>query len=326
MDDGRVAGCRRTATSAPRNRPRAPCQMEHAVLVTIDQDEPPGVLRGDLAAELGADRARRAGDEHRLAGEARAKPRGVQSHGRPGEQVVHLDLTHLREAHVAVGQLAERRQHLVLDARVGTGWVDVLANGRAGRRWDGDQDLVHVAAGDDRRQIVDHAEDARAGDAVAQLGAVVVEEADPPTVWAAGSRCPRESDARRAGATIRANVSMRRTARAGVSLADQPKRDADAAGGRGAEHQVDQEHGARKPVEAVPEHHRADEEEGTEEVALHDAVHVADAHVAPPPGEEPRRPERHDLARGDDRHRVQQDGLEVEWDVEVETETDGAEV
>jgi hypothetical protein len=149
-----------------------------------------------------------------------------------------------------------------------------------------------------------------------------------PTVWSGRlSMSSRRSDARRAGADDQGQrVDAPNGRGTGVSLADQPERDADAAGGRGAEHQVDQEHRAGKPVEAVPEHHRAEEEEGTEEVALHDAVHVADAHVAPPPGEEPSRPERHDFARGDDRHRVQQDGLEVEWDVEVETETDGAEV
>ena len=72
-----------------------------------------GSSAGDLAAELGADRAAGAGDEHGLAREVRGDRLEVDLDRLAAEQVLHLDRADLdREVAVAGDQLVQARQRL----------------------------------------------------------------------------------------------------------------------------------------------------------------------------------------------------------------------
>src|SRR5205085_5691339 len=69
--------------------------LEEVVLGVVEQDEPARRHAGDLAAELGADRAAGARDEHRLAAEVPAEPLELHAHGLAAEDVLDADVAHL---------------------------------------------------------------------------------------------------------------------------------------------------------------------------------------------------------------------------------------
>ncbi len=76
-------------------------------LVQLEQHQLLRAEARDLARELGADRTAGAGDHHHPAGEPAAKSRGVERHRVAPEQVIELDVAHLRDgdapAHEIVG-------------------------------------------------------------------------------------------------------------------------------------------------------------------------------------------------------------------------------
>jgi hypothetical protein len=87
--------------------------LEERRLALFDQHEPRGAGTGDLAAELGADRAAGAGDEHGLALEVLRDRLEVDVHRFAAEHVLHLhrpDAT--REVLLVRDQLVEARQRL----------------------------------------------------------------------------------------------------------------------------------------------------------------------------------------------------------------------
>ena len=102
--------------------------LDERVLGVVDQDDPLGAERRDLAAELRADRAAGAGDEHGLAGDVGGDRRDVELDGLAPEDVLDLDLAELaREVEVAGDQLVDARQRLHGDAGVAAGVDDPLA-------------------------------------------------------------------------------------------------------------------------------------------------------------------------------------------------------
>ena len=140
-------------------------------------------LRGrdarDLAAQLGADRAARAGDHHDLALEVLAHALELHPHRLAAEHVLHLQLAHLAHDVAAAGQqLEHRRQRADGDPPRAAGRDDAGAQ-RAGRRGDRDDDLVGLDLVEDASQLVGAAEHPQpVVEAQAALARVVVDEAD----------------------------------------------------------------------------------------------------------------------------------------------------
>ncbi len=87
--------------------------LEQPRLAVVDQDEPGRAHARDLAAELGADGAAGAGDEHDLAREVPGDRRDVGVDGLAPEEVLHLDGPQLaREVEVSGDQLVQARERL----------------------------------------------------------------------------------------------------------------------------------------------------------------------------------------------------------------------
>ena len=112
------------------------------VLGVVDEDDPARAERGDLAAELRADRAAGPVDEHGRAGDVRGDRRHVELDGLAPEDVLDLHLAELAgEVEVAGDELVDAGHRLHGHARVAARVDDPLADlARAGR--DGDDDLV----------------------------------------------------------------------------------------------------------------------------------------------------------------------------------------
>ena len=87
------------------------------------EDEPPRRHARDLAAQLGADRAAGAGDEHDLAGEVGADAVELHAHGLAAEHVLDLHLAHLPRDRAAAGQqqLEDGRHRADRDAALAAG-------------------------------------------------------------------------------------------------------------------------------------------------------------------------------------------------------------
>ena len=132
----------------------------------------------DLAAELGADRAAGAGDEHGAAAQVGAHAVDLDAHRVAAEHVLDAHLAHLpHQVHAAGQQLEGRRQRAHRDAALAAGGHDLLAQ-RARRGRDRDDHLVRLHAVEDRAAGCRGAEHLDARDAHALLARVVVDEAD----------------------------------------------------------------------------------------------------------------------------------------------------
>ena len=84
--------------------------LEQRGLALVDEDQPLAADARDLPAELGADRAAGAGDEHRLVGEVRGDRREVDLDRLAAEHVLDLDGPDLPgELDVARDQLVAAR-------------------------------------------------------------------------------------------------------------------------------------------------------------------------------------------------------------------------
>ena len=115
---------------------------EEVVLGVIEQDQPARADACDLPAELGADRAAGAGDQHHLAGEVAADAIQLHPHGLAPEDVLDLDRAHLAHSAAAgLQQLEDRRHRAHRDRLPATGLHNTRAQG-ARRRGDRDHHLV----------------------------------------------------------------------------------------------------------------------------------------------------------------------------------------
>src|SRR5439155_14686478 len=152
---------------------------EEIVLGVAEQHEPVRLHAGDLAAELRADRAPRAGHEHDLAGEVGAYTLELDVHGLASEHVLDPNLAHLaRERPARLQQLEHGRQRAHGD-RAGTALAHYASARRARGRGDGDDHLIRVGLIEDARQVLfGVAPHAHAVDAQSSLLRVVIEEAD----------------------------------------------------------------------------------------------------------------------------------------------------
>jgi hypothetical protein len=139
-----------------------------------------GIDPRQLAHQLGADGSAGAGDHDAGAIDVRPHRLQLQRYGFPLQQVVEPHGPEPRDRHLAVQQL----EHAGITRTV------TSACDAATRSWtrrttprgpgDGDHHLVHAPRVEDRREVVDRADDLHALDDQALLAGVVVEEADRP--------------------------------------------------------------------------------------------------------------------------------------------------
>ena len=172
---------RRRATRDGRGgRPRARAGSEEVVLGVVEQDQPARRDARDLAAELRADRAAGAGDEHDLAVEVRADAVELHPHRLAARGCPRPATSRTWRTTVPAGlqQLEDRRQRAHRDAALAARAHDARAQ-RARRRRDRDRHLVGLGLVEDaRRGRSVRAEHAHAVDPRAPLERVVVDEAD----------------------------------------------------------------------------------------------------------------------------------------------------
>ena len=154
------------------------CQLVvHGVereLGVIEQHQLGRPLRSDLPAELAADRAAGAGDEHHLAGDVAGEERRVGRHRVAAEEVGHVDLADVGHVGLAVDQLVQPRQDLHRQAGSFHALNQASLLCRAGRG-NGQHDLLDLVA-EDRLAEAGRLVDGQAGnDLAVQIGAVVEE-------------------------------------------------------------------------------------------------------------------------------------------------------
>ncbi len=142
------------------------------------EDQSRRVRAGDLPAELGADRAPGARDQHGLAREVGRDRLQVDLDRLAAEDVLDLDRTDLRGEVVLVGdQLVEAGERLHGNALPARDLDDMLALLARGGR-DRDQELVRPVVAQDVRELVRRPEHADAVDAEVLLARVVVDDPD----------------------------------------------------------------------------------------------------------------------------------------------------
>ena len=131
----------------------------------------------DLPAELGADRAAGAGDQHRLAGEVPRDRLDVDLDRLAAEHVLDLDRTDLaREVEIAGDQLVQARQRLHRDALAPCDLDDPLPRLTGGGR-DCDQELVRPSVTEDVLELGARPEHPDAVQPQVLLARVVVDQA-----------------------------------------------------------------------------------------------------------------------------------------------------
>ena len=108
----------------------------------------------DLAAQLGADRAAGAGDQHAAAGQVAAGQLGLHPHRLAAEHVLHPHLAHLAHELGAVLEQLEDGRHRAHRDAAGAARADDARAQRAGRRGDGDQHLVGLDVVEHARELV----------------------------------------------------------------------------------------------------------------------------------------------------------------------------
>jgi hypothetical protein len=151
----------------------------------VDEHEPARADPGDLAAQLGADRAAGARHHHHAAREVLADALDLHAHGLAAEHVLHADLADLADqAAGGVGggspqQLEDGRHRPHGHAALAAGGDHPGAHG-ARRRRDRDQHLVGLDVLEHPAELLGRAEHLEAVDPRAALARVVVDEADGP--------------------------------------------------------------------------------------------------------------------------------------------------
>ena len=152
--------------------------LEEVVLGVVDHHEPADLHAQQLAAELGSDRAARAGHQYRATAHVGADGGGVELNGLAPEDVLHLHGAQLGdEVVVAVDEVVHVRQRLDGHSGRAAGRDHLGAFAAAGRRH-GDVHLVGLARLEDLGQVVRRPDHLDALEAVAQLVGVVVDERD----------------------------------------------------------------------------------------------------------------------------------------------------
>ena len=151
--------------------------LKNRILAVPHQHQLRRFAAEDLPAELGADGAARAGDEHALAPQHAAHRADVGAHRLAAQQVLDPHLAQLVNADAAVQQLVDAGDDARLHPCLAADAHDVTDLG-AGRGGHGDDDLADLVGGDHLRDGVAVAQHRHAVDLHVVLAQVVVQEAD----------------------------------------------------------------------------------------------------------------------------------------------------
>ena len=143
----------------------------------VEQHELRRTEARDLAAELGADRAAGAGDQHHAIAEPLGEPRAVEHDRIAPEQVVELDRADRRQRRAAADQLLVGRHRQRLEAVRRADLGDAPAHAVRGRR-QRDDHLAHAVLLRPRGQARDRPQHPHVAQQPPVLRRVVVEQAD----------------------------------------------------------------------------------------------------------------------------------------------------
>src|SRR5439155_9144045 len=199
----------------------------------------------------------------------------------------------------------------------------------AGGGGNGDQDLADLVRRDERGEVVDPSEHGNPTHAEPELGGVVVDEAhhadlEPPATL----DLAREPDPGLAGAHDQGEGLDSANGRAPALLPREPDGEASAPHERRAEDEVEEEDcpwEAVQPV-GVEKDHGGEEEYRGQQIATRHVLRVAGTHVAPPPREQPERPEPDQLADEQEGEGGEQDRGVARRDREIESQREGRDV
>ena len=280
----------------------------------VDEDQPRRARPCRLTAELGADRAAGARDQHRLAAQVRRNRLEIDLDGLAPEDVLDLDGPDLRrEVRVAGDELVEPGQSLHRHLRVAGLLDDFLAH-LAGGGGDRDQKLVRPVVAEDVGQLGGRPEHAHALNPVVALANVVVDEPDRRVADPAALHLLDDQLARVARADDDHLFPARDQPGRCRTLEDRPREQARSGDEREQEQPVDERDPAGK-TRGVREREEIDDEARRERGDGHPAErapHVPRGHVAPPPVVEAESREDDELDRDDEQHRPPADELLVE--------------
>ena len=160
--------------------------LEEVVLGVVEHHQQPRLDPGDLAAELGADRAAGAGDEDDAVAQVGADAVELAHDRVAAEHVLDPHLAQLLvELDAAAQQLEHGRQGADADLALAAGGDDPGAHG-PGRRGDRDHDLVGLGLVEDLGDLLGRAEHLEPEHPHPPLARVVVDEADRGRAEAAG--------------------------------------------------------------------------------------------------------------------------------------------
>ncbi len=277
-------------------------------LADVEDGQRLGAETRDLAAQLRADRAAAAGDQHALAGEPRADRGPVELHRIAAEQVLDRDFLQFVEARAAGDDVFEAR-HGAERQVAALAQIDRAAHLRLVRGRHRDDEHLGGRLARKLRQLVKRAEHRHAVQAAAAQRCVVVEESDG-RVAVVATQVAHERFARLARAEHEHALARRARGEiepAVLPVAVQESRRAE----QHHEHErIHRQHRARHGLEAVVEEQRDRDRERAEHGRLRDVPQIGQAREAPealvqtrPPEDDALRGEHEPDFRTEPRHR-----------------------
>ena len=153
------------------------------VLRQLEEYQPGGPITRDLAAQFGADRTARAGDQNHPVAQPLAQARAVQYDRVAAEQVVELYMAYRRQLRPPADQVFVRRHGQRLESRRRAKLRDVAAH-TVRRRRQCDDHGAHAVTPDPQRQFRDGSQHAHVAQEAPLFRGVVVEETDAPPLSA----------------------------------------------------------------------------------------------------------------------------------------------
>ena len=157
--------------------PELKLQRVGVVFVNVEDDQLLRLLLRRLTAELAADAAAAARDEHGLAGDVAGDLVEIDLHDVAAEQILDVHLAQALDAHLAIGDLIQARKRAQTAGRLLAQIHDLralLARGRGNR----EHDLLDAVFLHHLLELCRRADDAHAAQIAAGLGGIVVKNAD----------------------------------------------------------------------------------------------------------------------------------------------------
>ena len=272
-------------------------------LALLEQHQPRGAEACHLSAQLAADAAAGAGDEHGVAGQRVAHAGLIQHHGLAAQQVVGFDVAQAFDAALAGAQLVHRGHRQHRQAGAGSQFQRAPSLRRAGAGHGNDDVRGRAAHGrvGDGRQPAQHRHTA---DARALLGGVVVQQTQhhPALFVNAGQQQSRRRT--RAHDDGAANFAVTAGDARTRMLVQHPVADAHDAQPHQRHHRVQAQHGARHLHEAQRHDHQRGHRAG-QCAGQRQPLHLAKARKTPHALRHARQCQRYQIGGDDTQHHPQ---------------------